>query len=275
MRNLKGIILNGAFILTGILVLTAILLSNTANEQASAVNSETLEPAGAVKAAASQWDRLYALGSAWMQGEMRGTVKWQGKWNTLLDANEAAGALSSRLGFSAIREENVQGHRVYSATGAVEGILSKLTVTPVDDGYYVMLRMEGLSKGALAFMKEQQTIYAESLFDEGVAIQWNAALQGITDMDMKGNKEEVDAAAPTLQDTLRLLEKEANSGTSLRLVEDYEDADTLSRTYEAPEMPIFVISGGRKVSLQAAVHRIASKDVQELSLGSPLLTVEY
>ncbi|RCX19585.1 TATA-box binding protein [Fontibacillus phaseoli] len=265
---------SGAMMMAGGLLLLALLLGNIAKGQAVAVTT-----GDSVEAAAVQWDKLFAVGTGAIQEEIQGTVKWQGSWYTLLALEEAANALSSRLGLSVVHGELMQDHTVYYAEGNARGIHTRLSVTWIEEGeYYVVLRLEGQGLEALAEMKASQSAYGESLADEGVAIHWNAALQGTVKSMDTGSAELSDGkgnANELLQDRMQQLENVASHALNLEIVEDYKDTDTISRTYAIPELPISVFSGDRKVSLQMAVHSGFESGNMEVSLGSPLLTVEY
>lgn len=262
---------NGSAILAGCMLLLVLLLGSMANDQASAVVE-----GDSVDAAAAQWDKLLELGTGSIYEGMKGTVKWQGDWNTLLAPEEAIGVLATRLGLSEVDQETIQEHQVYSAEGRSNAIRSKITVTPVKEGtYYVILRLEGEGMEALKEMKAEQTGYGESLADEGVSIHWNAALQGTMNPETRSSAGTGEIAGSSLEERMQELEDYTAHALKMGLVENYKDAETVSRTYSIPELPISAISDGRTVSLQMAIHRNSETGLEELSLGSPLLTVEY
>lgn len=261
---------SGFILLMGCLVVLVLVLSRPGNSQSSAAAS-----GDAVEDAAGQWDKLYALGSRVLEAnDLKGTIKWQGTWNTLLTPEEATGALASRLGFSEISESRVLDHDVYHASGNEQGVLSKLTVAPVKDGqYYVVLRMEGQGRESLQEIGAMQTRYGDALADEGVEIHWNGALQG--ENSLSENHSDLSIMTYSLQQTVEKMEIAAAHELNLHSVEDYTDEETISRTYKVEEMPISVLSGGYQVSLQFAAHYNTSTGNTEISIGSPLLTVEY
>lgn len=229
-------------------------------------------------AAAAQWEQLMELAAGAVREDLKGTAKWQGAWPTLLSPEEAAGALASRLGLGEIREDRLQGRTVYQATGDAEAVASSLTLTKFpgqDEGYYVVLRMEGQGSAAVRGMKERIALSGESLADEGVHIQWNGALQGEINPEAAGQASAEQAMKSPLHRSLYTLEKGNWHALNLTAVEDYEDGGTISRSYTVPDMAISVASGGHQVSLQMAVHRNDLTGREEISLGSPLLTVEY
>ncbi|MGZ7441054.1 hypothetical protein [Paenibacillus sp. TH7-28] len=64
-------------------------------------------------------------------------------------------------------------------------------------------------------------------------------------------------------------------GQKLERVEGFEDELTASKSYAVPGFPITAQSGKRQVALQLAAHRNADTGMDEIAVGSPLLTVEY
>ncbi|GGG00921.1 hypothetical protein GCM10010913_23270 [Paenibacillus aceti] len=231
-----------------------------------------------VAAADKQWQSVLALAERASEGRLHATVKWQGSWESLLDPGEAADVLSTRLGLSSPTENAVQGHSVYIAQGSNGGINAKLSVMPEEGGtsYYVILLMEGDARVNAAHFSELQTTYGYSLQDEGVDVNWNTALQGSVASGLSGGLE-VEGAS--LQELLNKLEQQAASTLQLQLysADEYvdEESQTVSRSYEAHEMPIYVNSGEHQIALQMAVHYNEDSGEREISMGSPLLTVEY
>lgn len=228
-----------------------------------------------VEDAGEQWTQLMAIGSEFVQGSIRATVKWQGEWSTLLSPEEAADALSSRLGLSSPIFDKVQDHDQYHATGDMNGVQSKLSVTVQEKGHlYVVLRMETEGTKGMDALSILQYNYGNSLMDEGVAVQWNAALQGTSTVnagDISGSQSYV-----TQEEMLQQIEQHVtNTIQPLQVVESYEDVNTVSRSYEVPGLPLAVMSGDHKISLQVALHQNSDTGIQEISVGSPLLTIEY
>lgn len=219
--------------------------------------------------AVSQWKEVLEIGLNTIGHEVAGTVKWQGSWTTQLDPAEAANVLTSRLGLPQAEESVLQDHTVFSASGSVEGLRAYLNLTQLSSSeYYVVLRLEGNGAEAMTIMTEHQGMLGESLAEEGVAVEWNAALQGtMKQADLpKGS---------SLGEALDQLENHFTDELELTSVEQYEDQDTISRTYRSSQLPITVDSGGERVAFQAAIHIHSETGEQEVSLGSPLLTIEY
>lgn len=231
------------------------------------INTVAMDP---VKAAGEQLRKLVNVSKELTpDGPFKATVKWQGNWDTLLAPEEAANALTSRLGLSNPAMEDVQGHDVYTSYSAENGIHAKLSVTPQGDGkYYVILRLEGMiSQGETGELAQLQEQYAVSLMDEGVQVQWNASLQGVLNTDGSGLQ--------SVTANLLAMEQTVSGILGLQLVEEYEDRFTASRSYSTKALPLSVASQDQAISLQMAVHLNEEQGNSEISIGSPLLTIEY
>lgn len=247
--------------------------------QRIAQNGKDVSTVDQVEEARKQLTLLHGMGSSLSEQPFQMTVKWQGIWSTLLSPEEAAGALSSRLGLPDPKQVLEMAHEAYQATGSLEGVPAHLTVTVrASGGYYVLLRLEsaGGSAEGLNRLETVQSLSGESLADEGVEVQWNAAVQGITWPGASGSEESSDQSP---EQTLNQLEKRIKEQKTLRLklkpVEEFAEELTVSRTYSVKGWAITAMSGEQAVNLQMAVHLNSGTGLNEISLGSPLLTVEY
>lgn len=57
--------------------------------------------------------------------------------------------------------------------------------------------------------------------------------------------------------------------------ESYKDISTVSRTYSIPNLNRSVMSGNQSVSAQIAVHHEDQKGTNRVTIGFPLITIEY
>lgn len=232
-----------------------------------------------LKDAEQQLDALVATGRAVTPDPFRLTLKWQGDWSSLLSSEEAAGVLASRLGLSGPEAGTVQGRTVYQSHGQIEGIHAELDLVTLEEGkHYAMLRLDvaGGDQTIVKQLQEAQRIAGDSLADEGVDPRWNAAIQGIAwpASVAEGGK---DSGESLLTATLDRLESQIQRSAKLKLkqAEAFGDEGTASRTYQVEALPISVLSGEHRVALQMVVHRNNSTGMDEITIGSPLLTVEY
>lgn len=252
-------------VITAFILLLVVLYQLSASRQASPPPGTEDE----VMSAEFQWRELVELGEQIIGDEISGTVKWQGSWSTLLDSEEAANVLTTRLGLPAAEQGMQQNHTVYSSSGSRDEFALHLNITSISSAeYYVVLRLEGEGRQAMASLSEQQGLLGQSMLDEGVAAEWNASVQGL-------RKQRNELARGSLKEEMDAVEKQFPKKLDLTRVEQYEDQDTISRTYFSSHLPISVDSGGKEAGLQVAVHIHSVTGALEVSLGSPLLTIEY
>lgn len=257
----------GSYALIIILIAVAMVGFEDGKHTEAAVNHP-------VDDASVQLAQLMNIGKVVIQDKVRVTIKWQGEWNTLLAPEEAADVLSTRLGLSGLVYDKVQDHTQYYALGDLNGVQSKLSVTVREKGrLYVVLRLETETLEGMNALGTLQYNYGSSLADEGVNVKWNAALQGMTN-EQTGDMGGVQSLTPG--EKLKNVEQQVeNTIQPLKMVESYEDGNTISRSYEMAGLPISVYSGDHQISLQVALHRNLDAGRQEISIGSPLLTIEY
>lgn len=238
--------------------------------------ADALDP---LKDAEQQLDALVAIGEAVTSNPFRITVKWQGDWDSLLSSEEAAGVLATRLGLSSPESGMVQGRTVYQSQGQIEGIHAELDLVTLEEGkHYAMLRLEAAGEDPALWkqLQEAQRMAGESLADEGVDPRWNAAIQGMA-WPASVKEEGEGSGDSVLAATLDRLESQIKRSAKLKLkqVEAFGDEGTASRTYRVDALPITILSGKHHVALQVAVHRNSGTGMDEITIGTPLLTVEY
>lgn len=256
--------------------------------------------------AQEQWEQLWKVGSQLTEGPAHVTVKWQGAWASPLSSQEAAASLADSLGLTAPTAAHFQGHQQYASVQDTQEVKSTFTLTEQEDGkYYVMVRVEAFNKEGLAKLEQLQGSYGAILNAAGVDIQWNGAIQGeLTSsvkprsLDRGGNqKNELGVGTEDKEDNN---DKECRAGregregaesTELILskleslmktqwkevagVDQYQDGNTVSSTYHVGQLPLAMLSGEQRINIQLAIHQSSNSDKQELSIGSPLLTIEY
>ncbi|WP_059041142.1 YwmB family TATA-box binding protein [Paenibacillus rubinfantis] len=266
----------GLLILVGAMLLVGLQRFQEAGQEEPEV---LLDP---VEAADQQLGTLYSIGQAVTADPFPMTLKWQGEWASLLSPEEAAGVLTSRLGLPGPETSMVQGRTVYGAEGLSEGFSTNLQLTQLEEGkLYAMVRLEAVgdaTASSLELLREAQRTAGESLADEGVHITWNAAIQGIAwpATVTKDSPPDLEQAS-ALSHTLEKLESKISGLPKLKLkrAEGFADEQTASQTYAVDALPITVQSGDQRVALQLAVHRNSGTGMDEITIGMPLLTVEY
>jgi hypothetical protein len=252
--------------------------------------------------AQEQWEQLWKVGSQLTEGPAHITVKWQGAWSSSLTSEEAAASLANSLGFAAPTAEYFQGHQQYASVQATEDVKSTFTLTEQADGkYYVMVRVEAFNveafnKEALDKLDQLQGNYGAILIEAGVGIQWNGAIQGelissaeSRNLNHGGNQkkelgvgkeirevregregpESTELITAKLESFMKMQWKEVTG------VDQYQDGNTMSLSYHVGDLPLAVVSGEQRINIQLALHQSSDSDKQEVSIGSPLLTIEY
>ncbi len=253
----------------GIILVIALLMTGV-------LGFVNLEPksgpaAEAVANAGKQLDALLAVGHKVSQEPLDVIIKWQGTWNTDRKPEEAAALIAEYLGLGRPYHTMVQDHLVYRAEGLNAGARVQISVTRGStQELYVVAQIKGLSESNSSRLKEAQTQAGEKLISLGMDVKWNAAVQGSGDKltETLNTKENVTVM-------LEKLERHAGAFFELRRVEGFQDGRTVSESYEVPNFPISVQSGGNSIALQMAVHDNTVTGQKEFSLGSPVLTVEY
>lgn len=246
--------------------------SNTSINSTTGINSITQK----LEAAGSQLEALMQLGTKNTNGSFTSVVKWQGAWNhTPLSTVQAALELASALGLPAPLPEQVQDHKVYAAEGTLSGIAAKLSVMETDEGLYLVMLLEGTSEAAEA-MKKAQEQAGRALLKAGVEADWNGAVQGFASKqrDVLGTDAQ---AGETASGMLSRIETSVQaSGLQAEVLDDYADGTTVSRTYEVPSFSLVTsMSDGRNIGLQIGVHADTESGREQISIGSPMLTIEY
>ncbi|MNP79602.1 hypothetical protein D3C76_1774840 [compost metagenome] len=71
------------------------------------------------------------------------------------------------------------------------------------------------------------------------------------------------------------VESELQSHVKTRQVESYQDEMTLSHSYRAPELGFDLVSGDHHIDLQIAVHQDELLGMNRITIGFPIITIEY
>lgn len=279
MKKISAIILS---------VFLCLFLFNQLDQQQNHVfaqKNQTLEYAQ------EQWAQLWKVGLQLTEGPVHVTVKWQGAWASPLSTQEAAASLANSLGFTAPTAAHFQGHQQYASVQVTKEVKSTFTLTEQAHGkYYVMVRVEAFNREGLAKLEQLQGNYGAILNEAGVGIQWSGAIQGeltssakLKNLNQQVNqkkepgvgekggegKEPTELILAKLESFMKMQWKEVAG------VDQYQDGNTVSSSYHVGELPLAVLSGEQRINIQLALHQSSDSDKQEVSIGSPLLTIEY
>ncbi|WP_145408745.1 YwmB family TATA-box binding protein [Paenibacillus xylanexedens] len=202
-------------------------------------------------------------------------LKWQGQGKG--DAQEMASLLADELQLEKPELVRQTGHDVYRSELKVSnegvGILVNVVVTGKAE-YYTIIQLSGDEESDMSvylYLHEQ----VERLLKEvGIKATWNFSVQGTWGEAIVGaeNPNNVQVQAST---TVRHIEGALSDKLKLSAVEHYEDAGTTSVSYVVPELSLAVNSGLHQLNMQLAVHQDDVLGTNRVTLGFPLITIEY
>lgn len=198
---------------------------------------------------------------------LRLVLKWQGEYSgDSTKSAAAAGLLAGQLGLGQVKTSEEDGHVTYKAAG-LQAAGSKLSMFWSELGQgssYVIVTAETRdllkAEGFQAIAEEA----GERMLAAGITPEWNASLQGVAS-----------AQGASLEALIQAEDAIAGRLFGLEAVESYEDETTHSRSYTVPGLKRYVNSGDHTVALQAAVHTNGNDNSNRVTIGLPLITIEY
>ncbi|CAM3120571.1 YwmB family TATA-box binding protein [Paenibacillus sediminis] len=213
-------------------------------------------------------NKLLSFGKA-VSGEpnepMKVIVKWHGYWdNTKLSLDEAASKMTMELGLPKAKHTSVQNRDVFTSSDEQEGAQVHFSIVEqTSHHYYTVIQIEASNDiNSVNQLYSLQHGLGEKLTELGVSAEWNGAIQGM--VNGEDVEESIDKVEQTLETSVRLKKKES-----------YSDISTISRSYDSSSLPIRVKSGQHNVSLQIAAHQIEGTHTVRITIGMPLITIEY
>ncbi|MGQ3478192.1 YwmB family TATA-box binding protein [Paenibacillus sp. TY11] len=191
-------------------------------------------------------------------------VKWQGDWiSNNEDPADVAAQIADQLNIPTVNKLVENGHTVYRSVRDSENLKIRLNVMERQTGqWYVVVQLESNDAGREQLIQLHK-LCAEQLKSVGVQAQWNTAVQRSLHA-----KESVDQL-------MKLTEASLAGNFSMQAKERYTDATTVAVSYEAPELPLMIQSGEHQVHMQMAVHEDKEQQDTRITLGFPLITIEY
>ncbi|MDT3427950.1 hypothetical protein J2Z22_003526 [Paenibacillus forsythiae] len=197
---------------------------------------------------------------------LRLVFKWQGSYT-----GEAGGAyasvssLSKSLGLQAVVKSEEEGHGAYRSSHKNGSMKTSLFWSEMGEGEsYVIVTVESADLARTAGLAETAERTGTLLASAGIAADWNVSLQGIA-------KERGDAGQ-ALKLTERLL---AGKLQGMNAAEAYEDETTASISYTVPSIRHTLQSGTHRLAMQAAIHKDVAEGGSRVTIGFPLITIEY
>lgn len=192
--------------------------------------------------------------------------KWQGEYSGGAQADTVVQSLVNRLGLGQISRTDEDGHLTLRSTAEL-GRDTRLSLFWSELGGGRSYCIVTLAAADLAGSPELPAAAADAgraLQQAGIAAEWNASLQSSAKMQ-EGPQAALLAAEQALAAQLPGIHAE----------EKYTDESTASRSYSVPGLTRTVSSGSHSLALQLAVHRDVNEDKNRITIGMPLITVEY
>lgn len=195
-------------------------------------------------------------------------IKWQGEGKG--NAEAQAALLAGHMGLEQPIRVRQTGHDVYRSEGGADedtadaGMLVNVIATG-DNAYYAIVQLSGdahTDRKALMTLHEQVD---QLLVDSGMKATWNVAVQGTAATDT-----ERDASRQ-----LELIEEQLSKNVGIASVERYTDTGTASVSYRAAELPLSIKSGSHMLNMQLAVHQVGEEGNHRITVGFPVITIEY
>ncbi|MFX3645866.1 MAG: YwmB family TATA-box binding protein [Paenibacillus sp.] len=217
---------------------------------------------------AAQLEQLIHTADSVIDNVDRLVIKWQAEGRG--DAQAQAVLLASHLGLEQPVQVRQTGHDVYRSelvAGTANGGAGMLVnvVDTGDNGYYVIVQLSGdaqTDRKTLMILQEQVD---QLLADSGMKASWNMSVQGTAANVIKGDASQ----------QLALIEKDLSKNVDIASVERYTDVGTASVSYEAAELPLSIKSSSHMLNMQLAVHQVGEQGNNRITVGFPVITIEY
>ena len=197
---------------------------------------------------------------------LRVVLKWQGAISGYDDPAAEVAKLSTHLGLNVPSGIDEEGHTTYRST-AVQQDRSRLSLfwSELGEGNsYVIVTLDTADLKDKASLQGAADEVSTILEQSNIKAEWNVSLQGVA--EQQGGPEGV------LSQTEGLLKEQFKAVDEK---ESYTDVATVSRTYSIPDLKRSVVSGNHSVSAQIAVHQEDQNGTNRLTIGFPLITIEY
>lgn len=197
---------------------------------------------------------------------LRLVLKWQGEYSGEASADATVQNLSSRLGLGEVSISDEDGHLTSRSSAELSGGAQvSLFWSELGGGRsYCIVTFETADLMRSPELPAAADEAGKAMLQAGIAAAWNVSLQAPA-KEQSGPQAALLATEQTLAAQLPGIHAEEN----------YADETTSSRSYSVPGLQRTVSSGGHELALQLAVHRDGNEDRNRVTLGLPLITIEY
>ncbi|MDQ0497158.1 YwmB family TATA-box binding protein [Paenibacillus brasilensis] len=191
-------------------------------------------------------------------------VKWQGDWIANGENPEVIAAqIAAQLNMPAVNRGVENGHTVYRSVRDSKNLNIRLNMMERQaEQWYVVVQLDSSDAGREQLVRLHK-LCAKLLKSVGVQAQWNTAFQHSLHSGKSVNQ------------LMKLTEEGLSTKLSMKAKERYTDATTAAVSYEAPELPLSIQSGEHRIHMQMAVHEDGEEHNTRITLGFPLITIEY
>ncbi|AOZ93518.1 YwmB family TATA-box binding protein [Paenibacillus crassostreae] len=191
-------------------------------------------------------------------------VKWQGEWRTNGKKSpiEAAQELASNIRVSMPELVSNTEYITYRSNTDIEGInvIFNWQVITEDRGY-MMVTLEcsdSTNEKSLISLHEKIKTHLSNL-----DVEWNASVQGSVDGEL------------STEEIMKEVEAQLHRNIDFNKVESYKDDMTISHSYRAPTLGFNLVSGENYIDFQTAVHRDEMLGINRITIGFPVITIEF
>ncbi|MGC5775224.1 YwmB family TATA-box binding protein [Paenibacillus pabuli] len=191
-------------------------------------------------------------------------IKWQGEGHG--DAREQAEMLAHQLGLQHPETGRQTGHDVYRSEMVADGLHPGIRINVVVTGkneYYTIVQISGNERTNQHLLISLHEQVSQLLTNSGMKAAWNFAVQGTDSLE--------GGASNQLED----IEKQLSGDIDMNAIERYTDTNTASVSYEASDLPLAIKSGTHNLNMQLAVHQDGEKGINRVTVGFPVITIEY
>ncbi|CAN7224507.1 YwmB family TATA-box binding protein [Paenibacillus sp. LjRoot153] len=214
---------------------------------------------------------LLNVAKPYMQSNEQITFKYTGYFGTCdgVDAKVmgAGERLSQKFGFQSYTNEPISlKNGIYTIKSEVAGsTVATLTIaSPVgQSACYAVLRLDASGSADQAWLLKWQEQMTAQLNEQGIQGMWNVMIQGTAAEDFSLTNDPKEFLAELVK---------AYEGN---VVERYEDGTTFSASLVSSEFEASIRSGNQKVNVQIALHLDTTSGLWRLTIGTPIITMEY
>ena len=253
----------GMKLMAGILLLCGIsgVLAGFAAESANKIGlGQVQEPS---ETYSNQLEELYALATSQINSPLDVTVKLQAETLSGNNNEQAAKALAKGIGINHVTIEMENGEQAFRARDVISGINVRMDWVQAGERSYVKLQLDAQGTDVFSHLSAIQEKAELMMENAGITPAWNASVQGSV---FNGK-----SAAETIQS----VEEKMALHLRFNAVESYQDATTESRSYEVPSLKAYVMSGENPIHMQVAVHEDSMKNNNRITIGFPIISIEY